>query len=46
LPPEVCDKEYPESAWLAGRILTLPCDQRYSEEEMARMAQAVKACFR
>ncbi|MGI6540849.1 MAG: DegT/DnrJ/EryC1/StrS family aminotransferase [Bacillota bacterium] len=42
LPPEVPEEEYPESAWLARRILTLPCDQRYSEEDMARMARVLK----
>ncbi|MDD2201706.1 MAG: hypothetical protein PHQ21_05130 [Firmicutes bacterium] len=46
LPPEICEEEYSESAWLARRILTLPCDQRYSEEDMDRMAQAIKGCFR
>lgn len=46
LPPEIRQEEYPESAWLARRILTLPCDQRYSEEDMDRMVRAIKGCFR
>lgn len=40
-PPEVSRNEFAGSAWLADRVLTLPCDQRYSPDDMTRLSQAV-----
>jgi hypothetical protein len=30
---------------LAGELLTLPCDYRYGEPEMKRIAEAVRECL-
>lgn len=41
-PPDVSPEDYPESRRLSGRILVLPCDQRYSADHMAEAARAVR----
>ncbi len=43
LPPEVPAEAFPVSASLARRILMLPCDQRYSSDDMATVARALRA---
>jgi dTDP-4-amino-4,6-dideoxygalactose transaminase len=37
----VVPEEYANSHHLASRIMTLPCDQRYNQEDMVRMASLV-----
>lgn len=44
LPEEVSPQRFPEAASLAKTCLTLPIDQRYGPEEMARIAEAVVCC--
>lgn len=41
-PSEVPREEFPECWRLSQRILVLPCDQRYSAEHMAEVADAVR----
>ena len=42
LPDAVSPRRFPEAASLADSCLTLPIDQRYGPEDMARIAEAVK----
>ncbi len=37
---------FPDCHWLAARCLSLPCDQRYGEVEMVRIADAVRRRLR
>ncbi len=41
LPPKVSPSEFPEAHLLSEQILTLPLDQRYGQEDMIRLAEAV-----
>jgi dTDP-4-amino-4,6-dideoxygalactose transaminase len=43
LPDEVSREEFPESHWLSQRILTIPCDQRYTSTDMIRIADILAA---
>lgn len=45
LPRDIEQRGFSESHWLSQRILTIPCDQRYTSTDMARVA-AVIAGFR
>ncbi len=45
LPAEVEPSRFPVAARLAETSLTLPLDQRYSPEEMARLAAVLEACL-
>ena len=41
-PPPVTAERFPTAVDGAARILTLPCDQRYDEADMARLAAALR----
>lgn len=43
LPDEIPQHEFSESHWLSQRILTIPCDQRYTMADMTRVADAIAA---
>lgn len=45
LPAEVDARRFPDAANVAATTLTLPVDQRYTENEMSRMADAVIAAL-
>lgn len=42
LPSDIGRTEFPDSWFMAGRLLTLPVDQRYDPRGMERVAKAVK----
>ena len=42
LPHEVNTRQFPDAALISETCLTLPIDQRYSSDDMAKMAQTLK----
>lgn len=46
LPPEISAERFPAAAHLAGSILSLPCDQRYSPDDMELLASRVVRAWR
>jgi hypothetical protein len=41
--PDAVPREFVAERRLAARVMTLPCDQRYDEDDMMRVAQMVRA---